>query len=296
MPFMRVFATLLLFLSTPTAQAQSDTVDFVIQANGLTGRVESAYDMRGQIDTQNGAFEGSYEFDVPGGITAGTWRAAAKRGWDLKLRWGTPANPPPIAVLGNFELTIESWTTMNDTGARFPSEAVIGGGPERLSIDLTYKEPAPHGGEEGRQQTSYSTFAGDGPGRILFQTSHHDDAGEFAVTRGVIHLNGAPEAELAEPVHTQFTMVFEPGKDAHKGRFNGQTEVVEHRPDLPDDQTVDRIFAVPVDEQKYCCSLVCPTLNPSSCQMKCEEKGDAACAVFTLNCPNKIGQGGCKFE
>ncbi len=284
------------FLSGQAVTAQTGAVDFSVKASGVTQGESSSYELLGQIDTDDGSFEGSYVFDVPGQVGPDTWRAAAKRGWDLKLRWGRPTNPPPIHEVGNFDLSIISETTMADTGARFSSDAEISGGPEVLDIALRYEEPAQRDGEGGLKQVSFSTFAGDGPGRILFQTSHYDDDGEFAQTRGVIRLTGAPKAQMDKPVHTMFTMLFEPGEDRRKGRFTGQTEVIPARPDLPRDRTLDLIFDVPTSEQKYCCELVCTTLNPSSCQHKCEPKGLLACPVFTVNCPNKLGDGGCKFE
>ncbi|MBV2360043.1 hypothetical protein KUH32_09675 [Thalassococcus sp. CAU 1522] len=294
----RILALVVAFLTpfAPAALAQTETVDFAIDARGTSGGRDSAYAMRGQIDERDGSFQGTYDFNLSGDIGAGTWRAAAKRGWDLKLRWGTPANPPPLAVFGGFDLTIESTTVMVETGAEFATSARIGGNRQALEIALRYAEPAQHGGSGGLEQTSFSTFAGDGPGRVLFQTSHHDETGEFATTRGVIRLVGAPQARMEKPVHTQFVMVFAPGPDPRRGRFKGQTTVIDRRPDLPAGHTVNDIFTVPGAEQKYCCEFSCPTLNPSSCKMTCEKKRALACTVFTVNCPNQLGDGGCVFE
>lgn len=53
----------------------------------------------------------------------------------------------------------------------------------------------------------------------------------------------------------------------------------------------------PVPEKlRYCCSLECPTIHPSSCTPSCQQVSVGPCPVFTVNCPGTLSEGNCTWE
>jgi hypothetical protein len=215
---------------------------FLFNASGVTENTPSEYRFTGSYNGPTGSFSGSYFVNVPKIGERGVYRRAAKRLWDLKLRWGSGPNVPrSIIEIAGDELIIESHTISSLSGEDGPTTAIVYRTDNLMVADLRYKELEPIVGAGGSTQTSFSSFWGDGPGRVRFETSHQDDLGEFAVTRGVIVLKGNPKAEMPKRVFTRFTIDFEKPENVQEdeflltGGFKGKVELTDYRLDLPYD-------------------------------------------------------------
>jgi hypothetical protein len=233
-----IFATALHCGLGVMAQEPSPSTRFFIYGTGMTGEAATNYVFSGAFDDNAGAFSGRFDIGFPATEESDAIRRAAARIWELNLRRSLPSDDHSIAELGGHDLVIESVTTILGAGG-YESFAQVSGSGVFFDVAARFQEPNIGNGSVEHTQESVTTFWGDGPSRVRFEAVHRDANGEHSITRGLIHLNGKPEAVLDRPINMQSSVTFLPDRRASeagaslRGAFSGMVKVTSYRRDLP---------------------------------------------------------------